>query len=497
MIRMSRTQLSFLDHLYGDSLAFADRRIRGIGDDWAASRSELQWLDFKETPDTAIPLEVRATRNLGKARKEFLTLAWRMPRASRTPRVASSCSAFVTQLRLGRMPFRVFRQRIRRKVCAWRSITGLRLPSRPQSTNARSTDADYCSSMFQSAQWSTPRRAGLTSGGSRTVASRSDPTRCVRSPQLGERTTGAESYQTPAPTGRRRRLWRPRPTGCETSDKTSCSASRRRSRAVLRVRTLGPRTCPPSCGAAVSQSRERWHLWFRSAPSWRPHQARQRRHRLAAQRGRTTTAAVLLIEDVLARLAGVTKTDAFRVGAAEVRLIDFEPDVLRELVANGFAHRDWEQPGMIDIAHSPDGLVPASPGDLLPTLNTDRLLRESAQRNRVLSREITRLRIAEGAEMGFDRVYRSLAAAGKEPPRIEVGPRFTVDIPGGQGDRAFARFLEAGVPGAPTGRRPRRSADAVDPSHSSLVTAAAVAPEIQRDPNFADEVLTDADRRPD
>ena len=171
---------------------------------------------------------------------------------------------------------------------------------------------------------------------------------------------------------------------------------------------------------------------------------------------------VLLIEDVLARLAGVSQTDAFRIGAVEVRLIDYEPDVVRELVANAFAHRDWEQPGMIDVAHSPDGLVVSSPGDLLPTLHPDRLLRESAQRNRVLSREITRLRIAEGAGMGFDRVYRSLAAAGKEPPQIQVGPRFTVVVPGGQGDRAFARFLSR----TEAGWRPRRSIDSLHPSEA-------------------------------
>src|SRR6185295_6072302 len=94
---------------------------------------------------------------------------------------------------------------------------------------------------------------------------------------------------------------------------------------------------------------------------------------------------VLLIDDILARLSGVAQVDAFRVGAVEVRLVDFEPDVVRELVANAFAHRDWEQPSIIDIAHSPDGLVVTSPGDLLPTLHVNRLLRESAQRNRVLS----------------------------------------------------------------------------------------------------------------
>jgi ATP-dependent DNA helicase RecG len=199
---------------------------------------------------------------------------------------------------------------------------------------------------------------------------------------------------------------------------------------------------------------------------------------------------VLLVEDILARLAGVSLTDAFRVGAAEVRLVDYESDVVRELVANAFAHRDWEQPGIIEIAHSPDALLVASPGDLLPTLHPDRLLRESAQRNRALSREITRLRIAEGAGMGFDRVYRALAAAGKPPPRIEVGPRFTVVVPGGEGDRAFARFLRSDeFP------EPRLAGDLDVLLTLSMLrtrastTAAALAPQIQRDEGFANEVL--------
>ena len=199
---------------------------------------------------------------------------------------------------------------------------------------------------------------------------------------------------------------------------------------------------------------------------------------------------VLLIEDVLARLAGVAQTDAFRIGAAEVRLVDYEPDVIRELVANAFAHRDWEQPGTIEVAHSPDGLLVASPGDLLPTLHPDRLLRESAQRNRVLSREITRVRIAEGAGMGFDRVYRTLAAAGKGPPRIQVGPRFTVVVPGGQGERVFPRFLRSDeFP------EPRLAGDLDVLLTLSLlrtrasVTAASLAPAIQRDVDFAADVL--------
>lgn len=156
---------------------------------------------------------------------------------------------------------------------------------------------------------------------------------------------------------------------------------------------------------------------------------------------------VLLVDDVLARINALSSTEAIRVGAAEVRLTDYPDDVARELLANAFAHRDWELPGVIEISHSLDELTFSSPGNLLPGVDSTRLLRETAQRNRLLAREIARLRIAEGAGLGFDRVYRNLAAQGKEPPIIEPGAQLRVVVPGGQGDKSFARFVNgAGFP---------------------------------------------------
>jgi ATP-dependent DNA helicase RecG len=199
---------------------------------------------------------------------------------------------------------------------------------------------------------------------------------------------------------------------------------------------------------------------------------------------------IQLIDDVLARLGAVATVETIRVGASEVRLVDYPEDVVRELAANAFAHRDWEQAGVIEISHSMDELVISSPGSLLPTLDPARLLRETAQRNPLLSQEIARLRIAEGAGLGFDRVWRTLASIGKEPPAIDAGPRFIVTVHGGRGDKAFARFLRG--PSFPDHRlatdldvllvlsllRGRRT-----------VTAALVAPAIQRDEPAAGRVL--------
>lgn len=471
----------------------ADKVVRQIGDDWTASKRESQWLDFKETPDTALSREAWAKRNRGNARKEFLGL------------VAETAACFANAqggvIVLGVRNATATRAEAIQGVPAAYSPEGVRLaiyggtsPALTVSVHERTVDGKRL--LFVEVPIGAVVHA-TTSGSYRwRVEDRCEPIgpdtmRSIAaargtydwSRELSE--FGADSLSTAALAAAADRL---RDIGQEELARQadedrpqflrSCELLERgRVRNAAIVLYGGERALTslvPDWGAIVS-----------TAPSAGSEGTVLLRREDARRRP-----LVLLVDDVLARLAAVTQTDAFRVGAAEVRLVDYEPDVVRELVANAFAHRDWEQPGAIDIAHSPDSLVIASPGDLLPTLNPDRLLRESAQRNRVLSREITRLRIAEGAGMGFDRVYRALAAAGKEPPRIEVGPRFTVVVPGGRGDRAFARFL--------------RSDDFPDPRLAgdlevlltltilrarSSVTATTLAPQIQRDPDFADEVL--------
>lgn len=493
MIHVLSAQLSFLDHMYGTALVLAESVITGISDDWSASKSELQWLDFKETPDTALPLDVRAKRNMGKARKEFLALVAE----------ASACFANAQGgvIVLGIRDAASTRDEAIPGVPEMYTPEGVRLaayggtsPALTVSVHERSVDGRRLLLV------EVPVGAVIhaTSGGAYRwrVEDRCEPIgpdtmRAISaargtydwSSDLSE--FGPEALSTAALAAAADRL---RDTGQQELGRQADEDREQflRSCELLergRIRNAGILLYGGE--RALGQLIPDWGAIVSTAPSAGSEGTLLLRREDARRRP-----LVLLIEDVLGRLAGVAQADTFRIGAAEVRLVDYEPDVVRELVANAFAHRDWEQPGMIDIAHSPDGLMIASPGDLLPTLHPNRLLRESAQRNRVLSREITRLRIAEGAGMGFDRVYRALAAAGKEPPRIEVGPRFTVVVPGGQGDRAFARFLR-------TGEFPqsRLAGDldvlltlAVLRSRASII-AAALAPQIQRDPDFADEVL--------
>jgi ATP-dependent DNA helicase RecG len=155
---------------------------------------------------------------------------------------------------------------------------------------------------------------------------------------------------------------------------------------------------------------------------------------------------VLLLDELLDRLALLVNTETIRAGAEQLELVDYPPDALRELVANAFAHRDWQAAGVVEISHSPEELTISSPGGVLPTLDPARLLRATAARNSVLTREMARLRLAEQAGMGFDRVYRELARIGKPPPELVDGPRFTVTLLGGAGDATLARYVASGLP---------------------------------------------------
>jgi ATP-dependent DNA helicase RecG len=490
---VQREQLSLLDHTFGTPLAFAESTIGDINDDWKASENEQQWLDFKETPDTALPEEIRAKRNMGKARKEFLGL------------IAETAACFANAQ-------------------GGVIVLGVRDAAPTRAEAIRGVPADYSPEGVRLAVYGGTNPPLTVTVHERTV----DGQRLL----LVDVPIGAVVHATTAGAYRWRVEDRCEPIGPDTM--RSIGAARGTYDWSGELAEFGPDALSTAALAAAAErlrdigqdelarqaeeDREQFlrscelmdrgrvrraailmygaeHSLTRMIPDWgaivsTAVSAGSEGAILLRREDARRRPLVLLVDDILARLTGVAQTDAFRVGAAEVRLVDYEPDVVRELVANAFAHRDWEQPSIIEIAHSPDALVVTSPGDLLPTLHPNRLLRESAQRNRVLSREITRLRIAEGAGMGFDRVYRTLAAAGKQPPRIDVGPRFTVVVPGGHGDRAFARFLRS-----EEFPEPRLAADldvlltlSILRGRASM-TASTLAPQIQRDEAFANEVL--------
>jgi ATP-dependent DNA helicase RecG len=476
-----------------DAMTAAELALEGIGDGWVAGREERELLDFKETPETAIPADRRAGRNMGRERKAFLGLlaesamclanarggvivvGVRDRAATRVGALQGVDAAYsVEALRLavhrGTVPPLTV-EAVERTVDDKRLV----LVRVPQGAVVHATSGgtykwrvgDQCLPIeatemraIQAARgqydWSEDASAfGLDGLSAAALANAAERLRAI----------GRDELARLAEDDREQFL-------------RSCDLlvdGRLRRAAVLLY----------GSEHALSSLVADWGVILTSAESPGSEGSVLMRREDAARRP-----IVLLIDEILARIAALASVETIRVGASEVRLVDYDADVARELVANAFAHRDWEQPGIIEIAHSPDELVISSPGDLLPTLHPDRLLRETAQRNGTLAREIARLRIAEGAGLGFDRVWRVLASTGKEAPRIEPGPRFTVVVGGGRGDQAFARFIRS-----PEFPEPRLGNDldvllALSAlRHRRSLSAPVLAPVLQRDERSTQRVL--------
>ncbi|WP_104132183.1 RNA-binding domain-containing protein [Cryobacterium sp. M91] len=212
--------------------------------------------------------------------------------------------------------------------------------------------------------------------------------------------------------------------------------------------------------------------------------------RILMRRDDTSLPLVLLLDQLLTTVGSLARSQFIRVGAEQIELVDYPRDALREVIANAFAHRDWEATGVVEIIHSPEELVVTSPGGLLPSLRVDRLLHDAASpRNPKLAGHMARLRLAEMSGLGFDRIFRSVALLGKEPPALEDGPRFRVALIGGAGDEAFARFLRSSA-------MPDALATDVDVltvltalRHNRSVNADTVSTRLQRNPNDTQRIL--------
>jgi ATP-dependent DNA helicase RecG len=132
-------------------------------------------------------------------------------------------------------------------------------------------------------------------------------------------------------------------------------------------------------------------------------------------------------------------------GGTQVSLVDYPDRAVRELVVNGLIHRSFQADGTVDIEHSPESLVIASPGPLVAGVTSENILTHpSTPRNRLLAEVVSLCRLAERTGQGIDRAYREMLSAGKEPPSIEdSGLHVRAVLEGGIGNDAFVRFVHS------------------------------------------------------
>jgi ATP-dependent DNA helicase RecG len=164
----------------------------------------------------------------------------------------------------------------------------------------------------------------------------------------------------------------------------------------------------------------------------------------ATQRIRSTKPLLAAVEVLTEAIDTRTQVQPLNVaGGVQLRLVDYPPSAVRELLVNAMIHRGFDGQGTVDIEHSPERLVITSPGGLVSGVTPANILTHpSTPRHRLLAEVVARCQLAERTGQGIDRAYREMLRAGKKPPQIEdLGSRVRASLSGGVGNDAFIRFV--------------------------------------------------------
>ncbi len=116
-------------------------------------------------------------------------------------------------------------------------------------------------------------------------------------------------------------------------------------------------------------------------------------------------------------------------GIFRKQIYNYDPEVVRELVANALVHRSYSIQGDIFINLFIDRLEIHSPGLLPLGVTPQNILTQSVQRNHLLAKLFWDLGLMEKEGSGYDKVYEILLSNGKKPPIVnEIDDRVTVTI---------------------------------------------------------------------
>ncbi|MBO3725394.1 putative DNA binding domain-containing protein [Actinomyces bowdenii] len=175
------------------------------------------------------------------------------------------------------------------------------------------------------------------------------------------------------------------------------------------------------------------HLW-RAAPGAEP------------ERNDLDSPLIVAIPQALQRIRTHSNAEIARIElptGQERHIRDFPERAVDEAVLNAFAHRDWTLRRPIVIDQSPLTLNITSPGGLPVGVRSSHLLTAaSTPRNPTLMHALHRLGLVEETSRGFDRMWTSMLASGRDAPEIEaeeshVRVAFTASVE----DPGFVRAL--------------------------------------------------------
>ena len=126
-----------------------------------------------------------------------------------------------------------------------------------------------------------------------------------------------------------------------------------------------------------------------------------------------------LIEDIINNIPDWHEYTEISDGIFRKNIYNYEPDVIRELISNAFAHRNYSMRGDIFINLFTDRLEIHSPGLLPLGVTPQNILSKSVQRNQLLAKLMYDLRLMEKEGSGYDKIYEIQLLNGKQPPVVE------------------------------------------------------------------------------
>ena len=116
---------------------------------------------------------------------------------------------------------------------------------------------------------------------------------------------------------------------------------------------------------------------------------------------------------------------------------------LRELLVNALAHRDFEVPGGVVLKQYSDRIELSNPGAFPTDITPENILHHpSTPRYPALFGALSRVRLANAANLGVPRAFLDLLSEGKEPPVYSTsGQSITVTVRGQEASPAFVALV--------------------------------------------------------
>lgn len=130
------------------------------------------------------------------------------------------------------------------------------------------------------------------------------------------------------------------------------------------------------------------------------------------------------------QLKSETRIKEFHFGLFREYIEDYPEIVLRELLVNAIAHRDYSRQQIIEIRKFPDYLEFESPGRFPHGIDETNFLRKTNPRNPCIMDVLREVNYAEKAGSGFDKIFTALLSKGKKlphPVQTENSILFRVD----------------------------------------------------------------------